>query len=90
MRAGQVSSLVANTDLGGGAAPQSPTTNFLLIGDGSATDVSGTGTMYVDYLTIITSVGDTPPSSVPEPATAATLAGLAGLALVSRRRPVRG
>ena len=87
--AGQVSYFFDNTYLGGGAAPLSGTTDFLLIGDGSASDVSGTGTMYVDYLTIITAVGDTPPSSVPEPAACAALAGFGALALAafrSRRR----
>ena len=87
--AGQVSYFFDNTYLGGGAALSSSTTNFLLLGDGSASTVSGTGTMYVDYLTIITAVGNTPPSSIPEPATCAAFAGLGALALGfarSRRR----
>jgi hypothetical protein len=87
--AGQVSYFFDNTYLGGGAAPLSGTTDFLLIGDGSAGNVSGVGTLYVDYLTIITAVGDTPPSSVPEPAACAAFAGLGALAFGlgrSRRR----
>ncbi len=84
--AGQVSYFFDNTYLGGGAAPLSGTTDFFLIGDGSASSVSGIGTMYVDYLTIITAVGDNPPSSVPEPAACAALAGLGALALVGPRR----
>ncbi len=82
--AGQVFYFFDNTYLGDGAA------DFLLVGDGSATDVSGQGTTYLDYLTIITAVGDTPPSSVPELASAAALAGIASLglgALRRRRRP---
>lgn len=84
--AGQVSYFFDNTYLGGGAAPLSGTTDFLLVGDGSASDLTGQGTMYLDYLTIITAVGDAPPSSVPEPASAAVLSGLAVLGLATRRR----
>lgn len=83
--AGQVSYFFDGAYLGGGHA-QTGLNNFLLIGDASATDVSGTGTMYVDYLTIITAVGDAPPSSVPEPSAAAMLAGLGALAFDALRR----
>ena len=83
--AGQVSYFFDNTYLGGGAA-LTGASNFLLIGDGSAGSVSGSGTMYVDHLTIITAVGDNPPTPVPEPASAAALAGLGALALGAARR----
>lgn len=84
--AGQVSYFFDNTYLGGGAAPTSGSTNFLLIGDGSASDLTGSGTMYVDHLTIIAAVGDNPPTPVPEPASAAALAGFGALALGAARR----
>lgn len=85
--AGQVSYFFDNTYLGGGHALQGAS-NFLLIGDSSATTVSGTGSMLVDYMTIITAVGDTPPSSIPEPAVAGALTGLVALGLgLARRRP---
>lgn len=87
--AGQVSYFFDNTYLGGGAAPQSGSNNFLLFGDGSATDVSGSGTMLVDYFTIITAVGDAPPSSVPEPAATTSLAALGALAAALLRRAPR-
>jgi hypothetical protein len=85
--AGQVSYFFDNTYLGGGPA-LTGATNALLLGDPTATTHSGTGSLYVDYLTVISAVGDTPPSSVPEPSTYAALAGLAvlSLALGSRRR----
>lgn len=85
--AGQVSYFFDNTYLGGGHAVEGAS-NFLIIGDDSASTVSGTGSMLVDYMTIITAVGDTPPSSIPEPAAAGALAGLAvlGLGLTRRRR----
>ena len=84
--AGQVSYFFDNTYLGGGAAPTSASSNFFLIGDGSARDVSGIGTMYVDHLTIITAVGDNPPTPVPEPSSAAALAGFGAIILGAARR----
>jgi MYXO-CTERM domain-containing protein len=85
--AGQVSYFFDNTYLGGGHAITG-LTNMLLLGDGSGSTPTGTGSLYVDYLTVISAVGDTPPSSVPEPSTYTALAGLAvlSLALGSRRR----
>lgn len=82
--AGQVSYFFDNTYLGGGHA-LTGASNFLLMGDGSATDVSGSGTMFVNYLTIITAVGDNPPGSIPEPAAFAALAGLGVLGLAGSR-----
>ena len=87
--AGQVSYFFDNTYLGGGVALPGPG-SFLLLGDGSATDVSGYGTLRVDSLEIITAVGASAPlAAVPEPSTYGALAGLLALGFVARRRPSR-
>ncbi|WP_221032735.1 PEP-CTERM sorting domain-containing protein [Actomonas aquatica] len=87
--AGQVSYFVDGVYLGGGPTGVG-SANFLLIGDGSATNVSGYGSFHVDSLEIITAVGASAPSlaAVPEPATTALgMAALAGgLVLLRQRR----
>lgn len=87
--AGQVSYFFDNTYLGGGLG-LGGTSNFLLLGDGSATDVSGYGTLRVDSLEIITAVGASAPAqAVPEPSTFAVLAGALALAGAAWRRQSR-
>lgn len=85
--AGQVSYFFDNTYLGGGPAVTGAS-NQLVLGDGSGSTPTGVGSMYVDYMTVITAVGDNPPSSVPEPSSAAWIAavGALGLAVTARRR----
>lgn len=56
--------------------------NFLLLGDGSATDVTGYGTLLVDSMTITVNAGPIP---VPEP-TAAALIFVGAMSLAMRRR----
>lgn len=87
--AGQVSYFFDNTYLGGGLGLGGPG-SFLLLGDGSATDVSGYGTLRVDSLEIITAVGASAESlaAIPEPSTYAAWAGLLTLGcVVWLRRP---
>ncbi|RXK55161.1 VPDSG-CTERM sorting domain-containing protein [Oleiharenicola lentus] len=91
--AGQVSYFFDNTYLGGGGA-LTGASNFFLIGDGSGSTISGTGSMYLDDLTIITAVGaDAPtiaagPQTPGVPDTGATALLLAGglLSLAGLRR----
>ena len=90
--AGQVSYFFDNTYLGGGAA-FTGASNFLLIGDSSASTISGTGSMRLDYLQIDVDLDGTPPviappNPVPETGATAGLlaAALAGFAVRRRRR----
>ncbi|GAB5561367.1 MAG: hypothetical protein SynsKO_30140 [Synoicihabitans sp.] len=84
---GQVSYWANNQYLGGGAALSGNAANTLFIGDLSARDHSGTGSLLVDYLTVTTAPTSTP-SAVPEPAQAMQFLTMTALAfaMVSRRR----
>ncbi len=89
--AGQVSYFFDNTYLGGGAA-FTGASNFLLIGDSSASTISGTGSMRLDYLQIDVDLDGAapviaPPNPVPETGATAGLvaAALAGFAVRRRR-----
>lgn len=57
------------------------TSNFLLIGDSSASTPSGTGSMLIDSMTINTAAG-----AIPEPSAGALLLGALALGAFSRRR----
>lgn len=90
--AGQVSYFFDNTYLGGGAAITGAS-DFLLIGDSSASTPTGTGSMRLDYLQIDVDLDGAapviaPPNPVPDTAATAGLlaAALAGLAGWRRRR----
>ncbi len=81
---GNVSYFLDGTPLASASAIATGFPNFLLLGDGSATDVSGFGSLRVDSLSITVNAG----APVPEPADVAVwLAGaaLAGAALWRRR-----
>jgi hypothetical protein len=82
--AGQVSYFANGSYLGGGQAG-SGTGNFLLVGDGSAATYSGTGSMYIDYLTIETAPLSVP-SPVPEPSHLALMLGLGVAGGLLRKR----
>jgi hypothetical protein len=81
---GNVSYFLDGTLLTSAPAITSGLTNFLLLGDGSATDVSGYGSLRVDSLSITVNAG----APVPEPADVAVwLAGavLAGTVISKSR-----
>jgi hypothetical protein len=65
----------------GPAVPLSFGTGIFVIGDGSGSDISGVGSMVVDEMLYISQ----PQFEIPEPASAA-LIGLAGIAMIARRR----
>lgn len=80
---GQVSYFIDGTLIASGTA-LTGLSNFLLLGDGSATDVSGYGTLLVDSLSITVNAG-----AIPEPAHAALIAAGAaflGVKVMRRRR----
>ncbi|HYP15814.1 MAG TPA: VPDSG-CTERM sorting domain-containing protein [Opitutus sp.] len=91
---GQVSYYFDGTLIGSGAAVTG-LSNFLLIGDGSASDVSGYGTFKIDSLSVKVEAGSAPPSvptqNVPDSGstlllTATAVAGLLGLGRRVARR----
>lgn len=87
---GIVSYFLDGSLIGTGAAAMG-LSNFLLLGDGSATDVSGYGTLRVDSLSITTNSGALSASAIPEPGDFALLAAgmaLVGTVIVRRRRAV--
>lgn len=82
---GQVSYFFDDTYLGGGGALPNGPANFLLVGDSSANDHSGTGSFLLDSLTVTTAALSYP-AAVPEPAAAAGLMGMVVLAMGVGRR----
>lgn len=90
LKDGKVVYKVDNTVWYAGAA-QTSGTSILIIGDGSGSDISGTGTMQIDYATILTGsdFASAPPmplaANVPEP-TSFLLCGAGLLAAVRLRR----
>lgn len=87
---GQVSYFVDGQYLGGGASFTNGTTNFLLVGDSSGSTPTGTGSFYLDYLTVTTAALSYPAASpVPEPAATAAWLGVVLVGWSGCRRPAR-
>lgn len=87
MQGGQIAYYFDGALIGSGAATQTGFTNFLLIGDGSASTPTGTGSFQVDYLTINGESGPLSlPSSVPDSSATLLLVGAATAGLMALRR----
>lgn len=80
---GVVSYSIDGVSLAGGPAIATGFPNFLLLGDGSATDVSGYGSLLVDSLSITVNAG----APIPEPSSfGLALAGATLCGSIARRR----